>query len=134
MIERFSQWADFAKFGAKDAFTLNDRYFFDFNYCHPSKGWQQWDTSQDASYFGIWVHLEKRQILVFAEGDISLETLATADDLRAKLDSMAEHYGPVPPAFISCQTIEPSADGKLKPAGNVQAHYCGRPYPEPAAK
>ena len=35
-----------------------DRYQFDFNLCSGARGWTQFDTDQDAWYFGIWVHLK----------------------------------------------------------------------------
>jgi len=37
-----------------------DRYKFDFGLCSYSKGWIQFDTDQDAWYFGVWIHKEKR--------------------------------------------------------------------------
>lgn len=35
---------------------LLDRYYFDFERCTAEKGWVQFDTKQDFSHFGIWVH------------------------------------------------------------------------------
>lgn len=43
------------------------RYEFDFGIC---KGWAQVDTTQDASYYGAWIHPEKREFMRFAEGDV----------------------------------------------------------------
>ena len=49
-------------------FVMGDRYAFDFKHCTALKGWRQFDTEQDASYFGVWVHTGKRQVVTFAEG------------------------------------------------------------------
>jgi hypothetical protein len=58
-------------------FLFRERYYYDFNQCTPSKGWAQFDSQQDASYYGTWVNPSTCQILRFAEGD---ETLETYDD------------------------------------------------------
>ena len=55
-----------------------NRYVFDFNL---KDGWQQYDTDQDAWYFGIWVNLKTLQTLTYAEGDVVLITApSVADD------------------------------------------------------
>lgn len=76
-----------------------ERYTYDFEICTPKQGWQQYDTSQDAWYFGVWVQAEKRWILTYAEGDLSLVQCLTQDSFKAELASMAEFYGDPPPAF-----------------------------------
>jgi len=81
-------------------FLSTDRYHFDFGQCSPEKGWKQWDTNQDAWYFGVWVHPEKMEILTYAEGDVILVKCQSKDSFKAELQSMAEFYGPVPPAAI----------------------------------
>ncbi len=81
------------------SFRRGDRYHFDFKECHPSKGWKQYDTDQDAWYFGMWVHVEKRQILTYAEGDITLVKCPITESFKAELKAMADFYGPPPPAF-----------------------------------
>jgi ABC-type transport system substrate-binding protein len=60
------------------------------------KGWKQYDTSQDAWYFGVWVHPEKRVIITYAEGDITVVRCPTNESYHAELKSMAEFYGPPP--------------------------------------
>ena len=75
-----------------------DRYFWDFGPCSRD-GWAQYDTEQDAHYFGVWVNTGTRQVLTYAEGDISLVTCDSVDSLRAQLDRMAEFHGAPPPAF-----------------------------------
>lgn len=76
-----------------------DRYTFD--HALPPRGWQQWDTKDDASYFGIWVHPTKLKIFTFAEGDTTLQEFTTSDAYETELQRMSEHYGPPPPAFTT---------------------------------
>lgn len=63
-----------------------------------AEGWKPYDTDQDAWYFGVWVHLERRQIFTYAEGDRSLTTCDTTAALAAELARMAQVYGDPPPA------------------------------------
>ena len=44
------------RFWDKGTFHDTDRYAFDFNLCEVKNGWRQYDTGNDAWYFGIWVH------------------------------------------------------------------------------
>lgn len=81
------------------AYGIGSRYVFDFNLHTAKDGWKQYDTDQDASYFGIWVHLEDRKIATFAEGDYYLVECPDDEHLKAELEDMAEFYGPPPPAF-----------------------------------
>ena len=63
--------------GKLEAFTpYIDRYAFDFNLPY-RRGWAQLDTEQDASYYGHWANPWRRQVLYYAEGDITLETKET---------------------------------------------------------
>ena len=70
-----------------------DRYIFDSEYCASEKGWKQYDTTQDASYFGIWVHLEDRLILTYCEGDLTLVDCPDNEHLKAELNAMAKTCG-----------------------------------------
>jgi hypothetical protein len=67
------------------------RYLFDANL---GNGWRQYDTHQDASYHGIWVNAEARQVVVYCEGDLSVETFDTQEGLIADLASKGEFYKP----------------------------------------
>lgn len=101
-----------------------DRYHFDFVLCTPAKGWQQYDTDQDAWYFGVWVNREERKTLCFAEGDITITTSPTEEIFEAELAAMAEFHGSPPPAFVVIDTD----------SGQVTEHYdeagaFGRPLP-----
>ncbi len=95
---------------------VGHRYFFDFKACTPKKGWKQYDTSQDAWYFGVWVNLENRKILTYAEGDVTVVICSDDDALRAELKEMAEFYGEPPPAFTA-----------IGHDGSVTKHYDERP-------
>jgi len=59
-----------------------NRYMFD-ELC--AVGWKQWDTYQDAPYLGAWVNPEKRMLLVYAEGDLSLTVCPTFLDFELML-------------------------------------------------
>ena len=83
----------------KRGFNLGgSRYQYDQN-LKAADGWKQYDTDQDAWYFGVWVNLEAKQVFTFAEGDTTLVTFTTEDEVRYELAQMAEFYGPPPPAF-----------------------------------
>ena len=79
---------------------IEERYKFDFDLCKPEDGWHQFDTNQDASYFGIWVNVEERAVVTFADGDLSVVVCEDDDHMRAELASMVKFYGSAPPAFI----------------------------------
>jgi len=81
-------------------FAPIDRYFFDFERCTASEGWKQYDTDQDASYFGVWVHREKKVIVTYAEGDVSEVRCENAEQFRDELKAMADCYGPPPPSCV----------------------------------
>lgn len=85
-------------------FCGDERYYWDFGPCGPRSGWTQYDTDQDAWYFGIWVHMEKRLILTYAEGDLSLVECASSENLKLELAGMAECYGPPPPSMVAIDT------------------------------
>jgi len=82
-----------------DEFTgpFAERYQFDREYL--AAGFKQWDTDQDASYFGVWVHVETRVIVTFAEGDLSTVTCPTDESFKAEIANMRAFYGDVPRAF-----------------------------------
>jgi hypothetical protein len=51
-------------------FTLDgDRYVFDFKLCRSVNGWAQFDTSQDAAYYGNWVNPITFETACHCEGD-----------------------------------------------------------------
>lgn len=79
-------------------FDSADRYKYDFDKC---KGWTQYDTDQDAWYFGVWVNQKTMEIFTYAEGDTILVTCKDKAGYHAELKDMAEFYGPPPAAFTA---------------------------------
>lgn len=75
-----------------------DRFYFD--YYINLKEWRQFDTDNDAHYFGIWVNLDTRQILSYIEGDIILTTCFNKECFKKELEEMSRFYGAPPPAVI----------------------------------
>ena len=96
------------------SFNPSDRYKYDFGKC---REWTQYDTDQDAWYFGVWVNQRTREILTYAEGDETLVKCPTAESFIAELASMAEFYGPPPPAFTTINFTD----------NTITKHYDKRP-------
>ena len=94
-----------------------DRYWYDFGDELPGDrdDWRQYDTNQDASYFGVWINFKTRQTFCYAEGDTILVTCEDEEHFQAELVSMEEFHGSPPPAIRSI-----SADG-------VTEHFIDRP-------
>lgn len=65
------------------------RMFFPFDRC----GWMQYDTDQDAHYFGVWVNPGNLCVLTYAEGDWSYDQFENADAYNAQIRRMNEFYG-----------------------------------------
>jgi hypothetical protein len=97
----------------------SERYFFDFRVCTSAQGWAQYDTDQDAWYFGVWVHKDRRLVLTYSEGDLSLVTCASLESFAAELTNMGEFYGAAPPMAVSI-------DNK----GQMTEYYDTRPTAE----
>lgn len=77
-----------------------NRYKYDTHRCSSKDGWHQYDTEQDAWYFGVWYHRERRLVVTYAEGDETIVVCQTEESFRAELAEMAEFYGEPPPAFV----------------------------------
>lgn len=71
-----------------------DRYHYDTTLL--KLGYRQYDTDQDAWYFGIWVHLEWRVIVTWVEGEEVVKVAGDQESFIAQLRSMGEFYGPTP--------------------------------------
>ena len=84
-----------------DMFLPDERYSIDFADDFKSEGWKQYDTDQDAHYFGVWVNLKKRLTLTYAEGDWSLVVCQDDAHLKAELADMEQFYGPLPYCAVS---------------------------------
>ncbi|WP_429153431.1 hypothetical protein [Aeromonas veronii] len=91
-----------------------DRYYYDRTLL--AQGWQQYDTEEDAWYFGIWIHTEKLETFTYAEGDTSHVIAPNVESFRAELARLYQYY-PQAPAFIS---IDPEA-------GVVTHHFEAKP-------
>ena len=82
------------------AFTFSgSRYIFDDVLL--DRGFKQYDTDQDAWYFGCWVHLTEFVTVSYAEGDISVRKYRNAKIFKKELQRMNDFYGDPPPAFVS---------------------------------
>ena len=76
-----------------DFFGPAERYLVDFAEDFTSEGWAQFDTDQDAHYFGVWVNRRQRLTLTYAEGDWSLVVCPDGEHYRAEVRDMIEFYG-----------------------------------------
>lgn len=68
------------------------RYVIDAAPDFKSEGWLQFDTEQDAGYFGAWVNKGKRLVLTYAEGDWSLVECADDAHFDAEIAAMCRFY------------------------------------------
>lgn len=78
-----------------------DRLHFDFNECKSEDGWKQYQTEQDASYFGMWIHIEKRMTVTYVEGDLIVVTCPSIETFRAEIEDAEKFYGPAPVSIIA---------------------------------
>lgn len=85
-------------------------------------GYVQYDTSQDAWYFGVWVNVDEMKIFTYAEGDECLQEFDDRDEFKNELLRMGEFYGDPPPAMI---TIDDD--------GTMTKYYDARPTGEVVA-
>ena len=69
-------------------FIPADRYIFDFRHCSIKKGFAQVDTSQDASYFGMWANPERLMIVGYAEGDVTIQTADNVNEFVEEIRSI----------------------------------------------
>jgi hypothetical protein len=67
-----------------------DRYKFDLELCPASRGWAQWDTTQDASYYGTWVNPFRLTIVNFAEGDVTITRCETEAEFKDEARKLAD--------------------------------------------
>ena len=70
-----------------------DRYMIDFAEDYQGSGWEQFDTDQDAWYYGVWVNPKTYQTLSYTEGDIHLVVCNGPVDYSREIRSMIEYYG-----------------------------------------
>lgn len=92
-----------------------DRYFWDFDDDFRAAEWEQFDTDQDASFFGVWVNRRLMQTLTYCEGDLILVTCPDARHYNDEITDACRYYGEGFEA-ITCDSIGPG----LIPLGDVQ--------------
>jgi hypothetical protein len=76
-----------------------ERYHYDFDDAFRAAGWRQYDTTQDAWYFGVWVLVALRKVFTYCEGDRVLVECPSIDSFKMELQYMQTFYGEPPPAF-----------------------------------
>ncbi|MGL5092190.1 MAG: hypothetical protein ACRC8B_14900 [Aeromonas sobria] len=91
-----------------------DRYYYDRTLL--AQGWQQYDTEEDAWYFGIWINTETLETFTYAEGDTNHVIAPNVGAFRSELARLYQ-YHPQAPAFIS---IDPEA-------GVMTRHFEAKP-------
>jgi|GEM_PF-2579028 len=69
-----------------------ERYVIDFADNRAKEGWLQFDTRQDAPYYGVWVNPIKLQTLNYAEGDWSLVTCDGKENYNREIQSMIDFH------------------------------------------
>lgn len=79
--------------GVYRMFCPAERYLVDFADDFNSEGWEQYDTDQDASYFGVWVNRTKFLTLTYAEGDWTLVRCPDAARYNAEIENANQFYG-----------------------------------------
>lgn len=84
------------------------RYYYDFE-ALSTDDWRQWDTRNDASYWGMWVNLKARMTFTYCEGDRTLVVCEDDAHLKAELDDAVRFYGEAPPAWIAFSQDETGA-------------------------
>lgn len=85
-----------------------ERYTIDYDRSFKAEGWMQYDTEQDAAYFGVWVNKQLLRTLTFCEGDLILVECLNADSFNAEIENMNEFY---PQTVDSASVRAYGADG-----------------------
>jgi len=72
-------------------FCPGDRYRYDMKLVG-REGWKQYDTDQDAHYFGCWVNPDKMMTFCYCEGDVTIIRCKDKEHYNAEIQSMNEFY------------------------------------------
>ncbi|MGL5525087.1 MAG: hypothetical protein ACRDCY_15025 [Aeromonas veronii] len=91
-----------------------DRYYYDRTLL--AQGWQQYDTEEDAWYYGIWINTRTLETFTYAEGDTSHVMAPNVEVFRSELARLYQ-YHPQAPAFISIDVK----------AGSITHHFETKP-------
>lgn len=73
-----------------ETFFSLERYYFDTRLC--PQGFKQFDTDQDAPYFGIWVNKDLLCTFIYCEGDIYLCICNDVEHYNAEIQACIECY------------------------------------------
>ena len=68
---------------------LHERDTFDWGACHFEKGFAQVQTTQDASYYGIWANPTSLKIVHFSEGDLKVEQYESPEEFTEGMGEAA---------------------------------------------
>lgn len=82
------------------------RYIVDFADDFTGEGWVQFDTDQDAGYFGVWMNPGKLLTMSYAEGDWYLVECPDAAHYDAEVMHACTFYG----AGFIAKTIDAAGD------------------------
>ncbi|MCT7971190.1 hypothetical protein [Laspinema olomoucense] len=82
-----------------------ERYLIDFADDYHEHGLIQYDTNQDAPYFGVWISPSKMLSLTYCEGDWSLVICDNPISFNSEVDSIVEGYEEAP-GFVSVDNEE----------------------------
>lgn len=74
-------------------FFHTERYRWDFDKDFCAQGWEQYDTDQDAWYFGVWVNKKLLQVQSYAEGDLTVVKCPDIEHFNAEIANMNKFYG-----------------------------------------
>ena len=97
-------------FNYPDHHTHENRYGFDWNDCSISRGYAQFDTREDAYYFGQWVNPTSRRLVTYAEGDVTVLVCDDDAEFVAQVRERAAYHGD------DFKGIDPGFSGPLRAA------------------
>ncbi|WP_119327787.1 hypothetical protein [Cysteiniphilum halobium] len=68
-----------------------DRYYYDDKLCF-NGDYEQFDTDQDAWYFGVWVNKKTMTIVTYAEGDETTIQCENTEEYNSEIKKLCEFY------------------------------------------
>lgn len=72
------------------------------------KGWEQFDTPQDASYYGVWTSVDRRAVVSYAEGDVCLVVAPGPEEFQNEVRSLWDwNYNYDPGSGVHTQMDSP---------------------------
>ncbi|MBK2124427.1 hypothetical protein [Fangia hongkongensis] len=72
-----------------------DRYYYDYDLCFGG-GYEQFDTDQDAYYFGVWVNKKTKTIVTYAEGDETIMQCENTEEYNNEIKKLCKFYKEYP--------------------------------------